>query len=178
MADEVLEEAVDRIQKCVKWSRGWSEANPDPVVADAIEDGLVTLGCLPKGRLQRMLKNEVLEPGDLSESQMQYLGQQGLLDPEEVETVGDGDEEKADKADDGDDGSVSLDDLDEEEREQLIEELREEIEEKMADDGGDDSDDDENAPDAAEEEPAGLEEFQDDDQDDGDDDDLLASDAM
>jgi len=138
MADEVLEEAVDRIQKCVKWSRGWSEANPDPVVADAVEDGLVTLGCLPKSRLQRMLSNEILEPQDLSESQMQYLGQQGLLDPEEVETVDDGDEEEGDEADDGDDGSVSLDDLDEDERERLVAEIREEIEEKIrSDDGGD-----------------------------------------
>ena len=174
MASEQLEEAVERIQKCVKWSRGWAEANPDPVVADAVEDGLVTLGCLPKGRLQRMLSNEVLEPEDLSENQMQFLGQKGLLDPEEVETVDDDDEEE--EADGADDGGVSLDDLDEDEREQLVEELREEIEEKMADDdGGADEETDQEAETADD----GDEEAQEaDDGGDGNDGMIRASEAM
>jgi len=180
MADEAMEEAVERIQKCVKWSQGWAEANPDPVVADAVEDGLVTLGCLPRARLQRMLKREVLEPDTLTESQMKFLGDKGLLDPKEVETVDDDEE----KADDGDDGGVTLDDLDEDERERLVEELREEIEEKMAndDDGAGGADVDEEP--EAEEEPAereagaGLDDFREGADDDGDDEELLASEAM
>lgn len=173
-----IDEAVEQIQQCVKWSKGWAEANPDPVVADAVEDGLVTLGCLPKARLQRMLKSETLEPRDLSESQMQFLNQKGLLDPEEAETVDDSDEEG--KADDDDDSGVSLDDLDEEERERLIEEMREEIEEQMTGDEDGDSDDGADAdeepaeeePEAEEETEAGLEDFR----DGGDDDDLLMAD--
>jgi len=173
MASEQIEEVAEQIQKCVKWSKGWSEANPDPVVAEAVGDGLVTLGCLPKGRLQRMLKNETLEPQDLSEGQMHFLNQKGLLDPEEAETVGDGDEEE-----EADDGGISIDDLDEEERERLVEEIEKEVERRVADDNDDGDDDDENAPDSAEEEAAGLEEFQDDDQDDGDDGMISASEAM
>ena len=131
MAEEATEEAAERVAKCVKWSSGWAEVNPDPVVADAVADGLVTLGCLPKSRLKRMLERETLDPETLTEGQMHYLSQQGLLDPEEAETV-----------DDGDGGRVSLDDLDEEAREQLIAEMEEEIEKELAkaraDDGGDD----------------------------------------
>jgi len=137
MADEA-EEAAERVAKCVKWSNGWAEANPDPVVADAVAEGLVTLGCLPSSRLKRMLERETLEPESLTEGQMHYLGQKGLLDPEEVETVDDDEEEEAD---DGDGGRTSLSDLDEEAQERLVAKMEEEIEERVAearaDDGAD-----------------------------------------
>ena len=186
MAEEATEEAAERVAKCVKWSSGWAEVNPDPVVADAIADGLVTLGCLPKSRLKRMLERETLDPETLTEGQMHYLSQQGLLDPEEAETVDDGDgEEEADDGD-GDGGRVSLDDLDEEAREQLIAEMEEEIEKELAkaraDDGadGDDVDDvDEETGQEAETADDGDERAEKaDDGGDGDDAALTASQAM
>jgi hypothetical protein len=140
MADDAIEEAAERIQKCVKWSQGWAEANPDPVVADAVAEGLVTLGCLPKSRLKRMLEREVLDPETLTEGQMHYLNQQGLLDPDDAEAVDDGGDEE-EEADDGDDGGVSIDDLDEEERRRIIGEIEKEVERRVADaDGADDVD--------------------------------------
>jgi hypothetical protein len=140
MADEATE-AAEQVSKCVKWSQGWAETNPDPVVADAIGEGLVTLGCLPKSRLRRMLSNGTLEPETLTEGQMQFLNQKGLLDPEEVETVDNGDsEEEADGVDDGG-GMASLDDLDEEARERLISEMEERIEKRVAEMRASDADD-------------------------------------
>jgi len=181
MADDAIEKAAERIQKCVKWSKGWAEVNPDPVVADAVADGLVTLGCLPKGRLRRMLEREVLDPESLTEGQMHYLNQQGLLDPEEAETVDDGgeeEEEEEEEADDGDDGDASI--MDEEERERIVDEMAEEIERRLAEaqasDGG--ADGDETGQEGETADGAAEEAEKADDRGDGDDGMISASQAM
>ena len=173
MADDAAEEAAERVAKCVKWSNGWAEANPDPVVADAIADGLVTLGCLPKGRLQRMLEREVLDPETLTEGQMHFLNQKGLLDPEEVETVDDEEEEEAD------------DDLDEEEQERLVAKMEKEIEKQLAemrasdvDDGADGDGVDETGQEGETADDGDEEAEEGDDGGDGDDDMIRASEAM
>jgi hypothetical protein len=183
MADEA-EEAAERVAKCVKWSNGWAEANPDPVVADAIADGLVTLGCLPSSRLKRMLEREVLDPETLTEGQMHFLNQKGLLDPEEVETVDD-DDGKEEEADGGDGGRTSLSDLDEEAQERLVAQMEEEIKKQLDEmrasdaDGGDGDDVDEETGQEGETADGGDEEAEKaDDGSDGDDGIRTASQAM
>ena len=179
MVDDATEVDAEEVAKCVKWSQGWAEANPDPVVADAVADGLVTLGCLPKARLRRMLNREALEPETLTEGQMKFLGDKGLLDPEEAETVDDGDDGE-EEADDGDDGRASLDDLDEEAQERLVAQMEEEIKKQLdemrasdADDGADG--DEETGQEADDGDEAGQEG---DDGGDGDDGIRTASQAM
>ena len=183
MAEEA-EKAAERAAKCVKWSNGWAEANPDPVVADAIADGLVTLGCLPKSRLKRMLEREILDPETFTEGQMHHLSQRGLLDPEEAETVDDGDDEE--EADDGDGGRASLDDLDEEAQERLVAQMEEEIKKQLdemrasdADDGaGGDDVDEETGQEAETADDGDNGEEKADDGGDGDDGMISASQAM
>jgi len=182
MVDDAAEEAAERVAKCVKWSDGWAKANPDPVVADAIADGLVTLGCLPRSRLKRMLERETLEPESLTEGQMHYLNQEGMLDPEEAETVDD-DGEEEEEADDGDGGRTSLSDLPEEEQERLVAKMEKEIEKQLAemrasdaDDG--DGDDEETAQEAETADDGGEEREEADGEGDSDDDMIRASRAM